>query len=123
MNRYAEWGAMNFRDEKGRKTAGCWPMMTRPPCDSCNCIFCGWAFSTAFRGLQVCMFTAFYSFLKQAKLWESHHATPQPDPEADRLAGGGEDATLDFAHAQRLAAPFASRREAGPPSRLTKPIL
>ena len=29
------------------------------------------------------MVTAFYAFLKQAKLWELHHAIPQPDPEAD----------------------------------------
>ena len=34
-------------------------------------------------GLQVCMTTAFYAFLKQAKLWELHYAIPQPDPEAD----------------------------------------
>ncbi len=35
-------------------------------------------------GLQVCALTAFYSFLKQAQLWELHHARPQPDPEAER---------------------------------------
>ena len=34
-------------------------------------------------GLQVCYLTAFYSFMKQARLWELQHAHRQPDPEAD----------------------------------------
>ncbi|MBM3999121.1 MAG: glycosyltransferase family 2 protein [Planctomycetes bacterium] len=33
-------------------------------------------------GLQICALTAFYSFLKQALLWEHHRAARQPDPEA-----------------------------------------
>jgi len=53
-------------------------------------------------GLQVCMYTAFYSFMKQAKLWESAHAVPQPDPEAEPLvATDAASATIDFARAQR----------------------
>jgi glycosyltransferase involved in cell wall biosynthesis len=35
-------------------------------------------------GLQVCLLTGFYSFLKQARLWELHYARPQPDPESMR---------------------------------------
>jgi glycosyltransferase involved in cell wall biosynthesis len=35
----------------------------------------GWA------GLQVCTLTAFYSFMKQARLWELCAAVPQPDPD------------------------------------------
>ena len=35
-------------------------------------------------GFQICMHTAYYAFLKQAKLWELHNAIAQPDPEADR---------------------------------------
>ena len=35
-------------------------------------------------GFQVCMFAAFYSFLKKAKMWELERAIPQPDPEAER---------------------------------------
>ena len=34
-----------------------------------------------FVGLQICALTAFYSFAKQARLWELCHAVPQPDPE------------------------------------------
>ncbi len=101
MNRYAAWGALNFRDEKGRKTAGFWPMITRGPLRFLQLYVLRLGFLDGIPGLQVCMFTAFYSFLKQAKLWESFHALEQPDPEADRLAGGGDDATIDFAHAQR----------------------
>ncbi len=37
-------------------------------------------------GFQVCMFAAFYSFLKKAKQWEALHGIPQPDPEAERAA-------------------------------------
>jgi hypothetical protein len=47
------------------------------------------------------VFTAFYSFLKQAKLWEMEHAVAQPDPELDRLGIDGESPTLDFAEAKR----------------------
>jgi hypothetical protein len=40
--------------------------------------------------------------LKQAKLWETAHAIPQPDPEAERRAAGAAQTTLDFTKAQRL---------------------
>lgn len=33
-------------------------------------------------GLQISFFTGFYSFLKQARLWELHHGLPEPDGEA-----------------------------------------
>jgi hypothetical protein len=52
-------------------------------------------------GLQVCAFTAFYSFLKQAKLWEMNHAVLQPDPEAEPAVAADAASTLDFATAQR----------------------
>lgn len=35
-------------------------------------------------GFQVCMMIAFYSYWKQARLWELHCAIPQPDPESGR---------------------------------------
>jgi glycosyltransferase involved in cell wall biosynthesis len=38
-------------------------------------------------GLQICMLHGFYSFMKQARLWELHRALPQPDPEALRIQG------------------------------------
>ena len=39
------------------------------------------------------MYTAFYSFLKQAKLWETQFGLPQPDPEA-ALAGETADGQI-----------------------------
>jgi glycosyltransferase involved in cell wall biosynthesis len=100
MNRYAAWGALNFRDEKGRKTAGFLPMITRAPLRFLQLYFLRLGFLDGIPGLQVCMFTAFYSFLKQAKLWEMREAIPQPDPEAERPLSS-DAATIDFAKAQR----------------------
>ncbi len=37
-------------------------------------------------GLQQAWLAAFYTFLKQARLWELNHAVPQPDPERERQA-------------------------------------
>lgn len=37
-------------------------------------------------GLQHAWIAAFYSFMKQARLWELNHGKEQPDPEADRLS-------------------------------------
>lgn len=34
-------------------------------------------------GLQFCALTAFYSFMKEARLWELQNAIAQPDPEAE----------------------------------------
>ncbi len=102
MNRYAAWGALNFRDEKGRKTAGFLPMITRAPLRFLQLYVLRLGFLDGIPGLQVCMFTAFYSFLKQAKLWEMRQAVPQPDPESGRpLTADGENETIDFAKAQR----------------------
>lgn len=35
-------------------------------------------------GVQLAMLAAFYSFMKQARLWELNHGLPQPIPEQDR---------------------------------------
>jgi glycosyltransferase involved in cell wall biosynthesis len=79
--RYAEWGAMQLRDKSRRPSA--WAMITRAPLRFLQLYFLRRGFLDGIPGLQVCMITAFYAFLKQAKLWELHHAIPQPDPEAD----------------------------------------
>ena len=42
------------------------------------------------------MHTAYYAFLKQAKLWELHSAIPQPDPEAERATKFEEQPILAF---------------------------
>lgn len=105
MDRYAAWGALNFRDENGRKTAGILPMITRAPLRFLQLYFLRLGFLDGIPGLQVCMITAFYSFLKQAKLWELRNAIPQPDPEAERAAAlEASHATIEFAKAQRTRA-------------------
>jgi hypothetical protein len=59
------------------------------------------------------MYTAFYSYLKQAKLWEMHHALPQPDPEAALAAGQADDQILSFSpEAARDATATQKRRAA-----------
>lgn len=110
MDRYAAWGALNFRDEKGRKTAGWLPMVTRAPLRFLQLYILRLGFLDGIPGLQVCMITAFYSFLKQAKLWEMQHAIPQPDPEAERAAQA-EAATIDFTAAQRERQDAATRKQ------------
>jgi glycosyltransferase involved in cell wall biosynthesis len=92
LNRYAAWGALNFRDEEGRSSAGFWQLFTRAPMRFIQLYFLRLGFLDGIPGLQVCAFTAFYSFLKQAKLWEAGHAIPQPIPEAER-----EDARIAIA--------------------------
>ena len=49
------------------------------------------------------MYTAFYSFLKQAKLWETQFGLPQPDPEAAVV--------VESADGQILAFPQVATRE------------
>jgi glycosyltransferase involved in cell wall biosynthesis len=112
MNRYAAWGALNFRDEKGRKTAKFLPMITRAPLRFLQLYIMRLGFLDGIPGLQVCMFTAFYSFLKQAKLWEAAHAIQQPDPEDERpIAADSNTATIDFAAAQRLRKETAAAKK------------
>lgn len=102
MNRYANWGAMNFRDETRHKSS-LRSMLFRGPLRFLQLYVLRLGFLDGIPGLQVCAFTAFYSFLKQAKLWEMEYAIAQPDPEAE-LAGESGDvntATIDFTQAAR----------------------
>lgn len=46
-------------------------------------------------GFQVAMLTAYYSYLKQVRLWELHHAIRQPDPELPRGPATGDRVTRD----------------------------
>jgi hypothetical protein len=57
-------------------------MITRAPLRFLQLYFLRLGFMDGIPGFHVCMHTAYYAFLKQAKLWELHHALPQPDPEA-----------------------------------------
>jgi hypothetical protein len=50
------------------------------------------------------MHTAYYAFLKQAKLWELHNAIAQPDPEAERATPFEQQPILAFSQEKKQAA-------------------
>lgn len=72
LNRYATWGALNYRDE-GRKPS-LFSLLFRAPMRFMQLYFLRLGFLDGMPGFQVCAYTAFYSFLKQARLWELSHA-------------------------------------------------
>jgi glycosyltransferase involved in cell wall biosynthesis len=94
MNRYAGWGALNMRDANRRPSL--LAMVTRAPLRFFQLYFLRLGFLDGVAGFQICMHTAYYAFLKQAKLWELHHALPQPDPEAERSPQFEEEPILAF---------------------------
>jgi glycosyltransferase involved in cell wall biosynthesis len=97
--RYAHSGALHFQ-ERGRRP-GALAMLTRAPLRFLQLYFLRLGFLDGMPGFQVCMHTAYYSFLKQAKYWEMHYGLAQPDPEADRgLAADDQERILSFAQPQ-----------------------
>jgi glycosyltransferase involved in cell wall biosynthesis len=105
LNRYAGWGALNLRDQRRGPSAVA--MFTRAPLRFLQLYFLRLGFMDGIPGFQVCMYTAFYAYLKQAKLWEMQYALPQPDPEA---ALDASEEILPFP--QETAAAAKSRRAA-----------
>jgi glycosyltransferase involved in cell wall biosynthesis len=81
MNRYASWGALNLRDEGHRVSL--LSMVFRAPLRFLQLYFLRLGFLDGVPGLHVCAYTAFYTFMKQARLWELERARQQPDPESD----------------------------------------
>jgi glycosyltransferase involved in cell wall biosynthesis len=81
MNRYAGWGALNLRD--AGRAPSLLAMVTRAPLRFFQLFIIRLGFLDGIPGFHICMHTAYYAFLKQAKLWELHKAIPQPDPEAE----------------------------------------
>jgi glycosyltransferase involved in cell wall biosynthesis len=68
LNRYATWGALNYRD-KGRRTN--FPsMVLHPILRFIQLYVFRLGFLDGIPGLQVCAHTSFYVFLKHARLWE-----------------------------------------------------
>ena len=59
-----------------------WRMLLSPPLRFLHCYIIRLGFLDGVAGLQICALTGMSSFVKQLKLWELHHALPQPDPEA-----------------------------------------
>ncbi len=96
LNRYANWGALNMRDA-GRAPSR-WALVTRLPLRFLQLYLLRLGFLDGIPGFQVCMYTAFYSFLKQAKLWDMHNALAQPDPEVEHADQSTPTpaATIDF---------------------------
>ncbi len=83
LNRYAGWGALNAVNESKRaKAPSLASLAFIAPLRFCQLYFLRRGFLDGVAGFQVCMYAAFYSFLKKSKRWELHHAVPQPDPEA-----------------------------------------
>ncbi len=111
LNRYAKWGSLNMRDA-GRRPSRL-AMVTRLPLRFLQLYFLRLGFLDGVAGFQVCVYTAFYSFLKQAKLWEMHHGIAQPDPETEQLAGPSKanPETIDFVAAQRQLAKADTKPE------------
>lgn len=110
LNRYAAWGALNLRDEAREPSATA--MFFRAPLRFLQLYILRLGFLDGIPGFQICMYTAFYAFLKQAKLWELEYAHSQPDPEAER---GGAKQVIDLAeerHRRDQAPSRAKRRVA-----------
>ncbi len=110
MNRYAGWGALNMRDAKRRPNL--LAMVTRAPLRFLQLYFLRLGFLDGVAGFQICMHTAYYAFLKQAKLWELHYALQQPDPEAERSAQLGEQPILAFSDSAQRGRSRRRQREA-----------
>jgi glycosyltransferase involved in cell wall biosynthesis len=109
MNRYATWGAMNFRDKAKRPSL--LAMITRAPLRFLQLYFLRLGFLDGVPGFHICMHTAYYAFLKQAKLWEMHYGLPQPDPETERAASAGHEPILSFEAGRAQAADGERKRE------------
>ncbi|MFO0788378.1 MAG: glycosyltransferase family 2 protein [Pirellulales bacterium] len=110
MNRYAGWGALNMRDA-GRKPS-LLASITRAPLRFLQLYVLRLGFLDGIPGFHICMHTAYYAFLKQAKLWELNNAIEQPDPEAERATKFGDQPILAFPKDQPQEAAIQKRRAA-----------
>lgn len=88
LNRYAGWGARHFYDQGRRPSL--LGLFFAAPFRFLQLYVLRLGFLDGAAGFQVCTYAAFYSFLKQAKLWEMHHACRQVEPHA-QTAGTASD--------------------------------
>jgi hypothetical protein len=93
LNRYATWGALNYRD-KGRRPSYL-HMTLHPMLRFFQLYVLRLGFLYGFPGLQVCAHTAFSVFLKQTRLWEL--------AQADKQTGKAEEESSREPNAIRLA--------------------
>jgi glycosyltransferase involved in cell wall biosynthesis len=83
--RYTKWGAQDLWD-RGRRTSW-YGLLLRPFLRFLQLYVLRGGFLDGLAGIQVCMLQAYFvTFVKQARLWETEHASPQPDPEAERAS-------------------------------------
>lgn len=85
INRYASWGAINQRKEGQRVSV--WKMFLRGPLRFLQLYLLRGGFLDGVPGLHICAYTAFYTFMKQARHWEHYNAIRQPDPDGELEAG------------------------------------
>jgi glycosyltransferase involved in cell wall biosynthesis len=105
LNRYAAWSALNARDEgKPFRVAA---LLFTAPLRFFQLYFLRLGFLDGVAGFQVCMFAAFYSFLKKAKMWELERGIPQPDPEADLHSTSHAEAPASSQPSPQAPRPFA----------------
>lgn len=93
LNRYANWTVNNYV-AKGRQPSVL-SMFLAAPLRFLQLYLLRGGILDGAPGFQVCMYSAFYSFMKQAKLWEVSHARLEPGAEP-RLAVHAKD-TADAA--------------------------
>lgn len=82
FDRYTMWQAKVWY-EQGRRT-NWFRLLFQGPLRFLRSYIIQLGFLDGLPGLQVCMITGYYSFMKQARLWEIHRAVPRPDPEVER---------------------------------------
>ena len=74
--RYTQWAAED-RYDRGKRTSF-YGLLIRPMLRFLYLYILRGGFLDGLPGIQICMLTAFYNtFLKQAKLWEMEHVTPE----------------------------------------------
>lgn len=98
LNRYATWGALNLRDEGSRVTL--FSMFFRAPLRFIQLYFLRLGFLDGIPGLHVCAYTAFYVFMKQARLWELEHGAKQPLERGEAPAASDHSGVIRIRHAQ-----------------------
>jgi len=76
FHRYTTWAA-DGRARAGRRPS-LWRMLLVAPARFLQTYFLRLGFLDGAAGVQVCMLTAFYSFMKEARLWESQRAGTRP---------------------------------------------
>jgi len=88
FDKYVRYSKLTADDmwERGRRT-GVLQLLVRPFLRFFQLYVLRGGFLDGLVGIQVCILMAFfYSFTKQARLWEMEYAVARPDPEQDRQA-------------------------------------